>query len=156
MKRGLCAFDDKRYLLPDGKHTLAHGNYAIRSEQTREFNESIPDSPLTQSFAPWLEDDENPDVAGFVTLSHTESSRIGVRPHITRDEVIAMVGGTDLRHEIDGLPSDNSMRDSNAPPRRARTIIDDGDTNVGDDANEFDELLNILDVAMSTGMNDPF
>ena len=28
-KRALCAFDDKRYLLPDGVSTLAHGHYRI-------------------------------------------------------------------------------------------------------------------------------
>ena len=28
-KRALCAFDDKRYLLPDGVSTLAHGHYSI-------------------------------------------------------------------------------------------------------------------------------
>ena len=26
-KQGLCSFDDKRYLLPDGVNTLAHGHY---------------------------------------------------------------------------------------------------------------------------------
>jgi hypothetical protein len=48
------------------------------------------------------------------------------------------------------------MRDANAPPRRPRTTIDDGDANVDNDANRVDELLNILDVAMSTGMNAPY
>ena len=38
VKRGLCAFDDKRYLLEDGIHTLAHGHHRIRDEQTREVN----------------------------------------------------------------------------------------------------------------------
>jgi hypothetical protein len=33
-KRGLCAFDDKRYLLDDGVDTLAHGHFRIRDEQT--------------------------------------------------------------------------------------------------------------------------
>ena len=29
MKKGLCSFDDKRFLLPDGIHTLAHGHVHI-------------------------------------------------------------------------------------------------------------------------------
>jgi hypothetical protein len=33
-KRGLCAFDDKRYLLGDNMDTLAHGHYKIRGEQS--------------------------------------------------------------------------------------------------------------------------
>ena len=35
-KRGLCAYDDKRYLLDDGISTLAHGNYKIRDLQREE------------------------------------------------------------------------------------------------------------------------
>ena len=33
VKRGLCAYDDKRYLLPDGISTLAHGHHLIRDLQ---------------------------------------------------------------------------------------------------------------------------
>lgn len=29
-KKCLCAFDDKRYILPDGVHTLAYGHYSLR------------------------------------------------------------------------------------------------------------------------------
>ena len=103
VKRGLCAFDDKRYLLPDGIHTMAHGHYNIREEQTREFDETIPESALTATQSPWLGDDNNADVSGFIALSHADSIRLGIRPHITDDEAIAMVGGVDLRNEIDEL-----------------------------------------------------
>jgi hypothetical protein len=34
-KRGLCAYDDKRWLLEDGVNTLAHGHYRIRDKQRR-------------------------------------------------------------------------------------------------------------------------
>jgi phospholipase/lecithinase/hemolysin len=44
MKRGLCALDDKRYLLADGIHPMTHGHCAIRAKQTRDFDESIPES----------------------------------------------------------------------------------------------------------------
>jgi hypothetical protein len=157
MKRGLCAFDDKRYLLPDGIRTLAHGHYSIRQEQTQEFDESIPESALSTPFVPWAGDDENVDVSGFITLSHADAVRQGLQPHITREEVLAMVGGADLRREIDELSSirGDDDDDEDEPPRHAYSMIDDGD-DADDDANEVDELLNILDVAMHTGMNEPF
>ena len=41
-KRGLCAFDDKRYLLEDRIDTLAHGHYKIRDKQQE--NDSAPQS----------------------------------------------------------------------------------------------------------------
>ena len=156
MKRGLCAFDDKRYLLADGIHTMAHGHCAIRLEQTRDFDEPIPESPLTTSFSPWVEDEGNADVSGFLTVSHADATHMGMRPHITQDEVVAMVGGANLRHEIDGMSTVTTMRETSAVPHRRRNIVDDGDTNVDDDANDVDELLNLLDVAMSTGMNEPY
>jgi hypothetical protein len=163
MKRGLCSFDDKRYLLPDGIRTLAHGHYSIRQEQTQAFDESIPESALSTSFSPWAGDEENVDVSGFITLSHADAVRQGLQPHITREEVLAMVGGADLRREIDELSSireaapndDDDDDDDDEPPRHAYSMIDDGD-DADDDANEVDELLNILDVAMHTGMNEPF
>jgi hypothetical protein len=81
---------------------------------------------------------------------------MGMRPHVAQYEAKAMAGGADLRHEIDTLSTVNSMRHTGGIPHRRSNIIDDGDTNVDDDANEVDELLNILDVAASTGGNDPY
>jgi hypothetical protein len=95
-------------------------------------------------------------VSGFVAVSHAGSAQIGVRPHITRDEAIAIVGSADLGHEIDALSPVNSMRHSVAIPHRRRNIMDNGDANADDDANEVDESLNILDVAMSSGGNEPY
>ena len=72
-----------------------------------------------------------------------------------------MVGGADLRREIDELSSirgaetNDDDDDVDEPPRHAYSMIDDGD-DADDDANDVDELLNILDVAMHTGMNEPF
>jgi hypothetical protein len=161
VKRGLCAFDDKRYLLPDGINTLAHGNYAIRNEQTQEFDEPIPESALSTSFSPWGGDEENVDVSGYITLSHADSVRQGLQPHVTREEVLAMVGGADLRREITSLASTRSIvandddDDDEPEPRHAYSMIADGD-DADDDANEVDDLLNILEVAMQAGMNEPF
>ena len=95
-------------------------------------------------------------MSGFLTVSHADSTHIGMRPHITQDEVVAMVGGANLRHEIDSMSTVTTMRATSAVPHRRRNIVDDGDTNVDDDANDVDELLNLLDVAMSTGMNEPY
>ena len=164
VKRGLCAFDDKRYMLRDGIHTLAHGHCATRQEQTEEFDESIPESALSTPFSAWDVDDENGDVSGFITLSHADSVREGLRPHISRDEAIAMIGGADLRREIDSLSAirragandgENSDDDDDVPPQRAHGTIDDGDDS-DDDANEIGDLINIVGVAMYSGMTEPY
>ena len=149
VKRGLRAFDDKRYLLRDGIHTMAHGHCAIRREQTEEFDESVPESALPTPFSTWNADEDNVDVSGFITLSHADSVRQGLEPHITRAEAIAMIGGADLRREIDDLHDD----DDGERLGHAHTLIDDGDD---DDANEVDDLLNIVNVAMYSGMDEPY
>jgi hypothetical protein len=158
MKRGLCAFDDKRYLLPDGIKTMAHGHYAIRREQTEEFEESLPESALSTSFSTWAGDEENVDVSGFITLSHADSVRQGLQPHMSRNEVLAMVGGTDLRREIASLSATRTAAandDDDELPRHAYSILDDGD-DADDDANEVDDMLNIVNVAMYSGMTEPY
>ncbi len=35
-KRGLCSFDDKRFLLDDNKHSLAYGHYSITNQVHRD------------------------------------------------------------------------------------------------------------------------
>lgn len=44
-KRGLCAFDDKRYLCEDGIHTLALGHHTVHAERTDLTPEEDEDSP---------------------------------------------------------------------------------------------------------------
>lgn len=39
-KRGLCSYDDKRYMLEDGISTLAYGHHAIESIIEEEENPS--------------------------------------------------------------------------------------------------------------------
>jgi hypothetical protein len=161
MKRGLCAFDNKRYLLRDGIHTIAHGHFTIRREQTEEFDESVPESALSAPYSPWGVDEKNVDVSGFITLSHGDSVRQGLQPHMTRGEVLAMIGGADLRREIDDLVAarnathDDGDDDDNELPTHDRTMMYDGD-DFDDGANEVDELLNIVDVAMCSGMIEPY
>ena len=80
---------------------------------------------------------------------------------MSRNEVLAMVGGTDLRREIASLSAVRSAAasddddDNDEPPRHAYSILDDGD-DADDDANEVDDLLNIVDVAMYSGMTEPY
>ena len=50
-KRALCAFDDKRYLLEDRIHTLAHGHYRIRGNQTADDGTGSPPAPLSDKAA---------------------------------------------------------------------------------------------------------
>ena len=157
VKRGLCAIDDKRYMLRDGIHTMAHGHCVIRREQTEEFDESIPESALSTPVSAWDVDDENGDVSGFITLSHADSVQQGLRPRMSRDEAIAMIGGADLRREIDdsrdALVENVDDDDDGERLGHAHTLIDDGDD---DDANEVDDLLNIVNVAMYSGMDEPY
>jgi hypothetical protein len=162
VKRGLCAFDDKRYLLRDGIHTMAHGHCAIRREQTEEFDESVPEAALSTPYSPWGVDEENVDVSGFITLSHDDSIRQGLRPRMTREEVLAMVGGADVRREIDALAAvrnaahdDVDGDDDNELSHHDRTMMYDGD-DADDDANEIDDLINIVNVAMYSGMTEPY
>jgi hypothetical protein len=49
----------------------------------------------------------------------------------------------------------NDGDDDDVTPRHAYSMIHDGDDD-DDDANEVDHLFSILDVAMHTGMNEPF
>ena len=73
-----------------------------------------------------------------------------------------MVGGADLRREIDGLSAirhaandDDDDDEYGVLPHRAYTTMDDGDDS-DDDANEVDDLINIVDVAMYSGMTEPY
>jgi hypothetical protein len=72
-----------------------------------------------------------------------------------------MIGGTDLRREVNGLSAireaaRNDDNDDNDDERlhHAYSMTDDGDE-AADDANEVDDLLNIVDVAMYSGMTEP-
>jgi hypothetical protein len=150
---GLCAFDDKRCLHRDGIHTLAHGHYVIRREQTEDFDESTPESALTTPSSTWNADEDNVDVSGFITLSNADSVRQGLQPNIARAEAIAMVGDADLPREIDGL---SAIRDADDGDNEwlHHTLIDDDDED--DDANEVDDLLSIDNVTVYTEADEPY
>jgi hypothetical protein len=66
-KRGLCAYDDKRYLLADGINTLAHGHHSIRALQ--RIDEQALDMALEQGTADiaTLYDDE---IGPITVMSH--------------------------------------------------------------------------------------
>ena len=77
-KRGLCSFDDKRYMLSDGIHTLAHGHYKVRNEQC----DDTTDLPLASASQP-VEDDM--DLRSTVVLSDRESRSLAVRALLARE-----------------------------------------------------------------------
>jgi hypothetical protein len=104
----------------------------------------------------WNAEEDNVDVSGFITLSHADSARQGLQSHITRGVVIAMVGGTDLRREIDCLSTiRNDDNDDDELLHHAYTMIDVGDDD-DDEANEVNDLLNIVNVAMYSGIDEPY
>lgn len=49
-KRGLCAFDDKRYIMDDGISTLSYGHYRLSGEDT-SIEVALPKSRKLQTFA---------------------------------------------------------------------------------------------------------
>ena len=52
-KRGLCSFDDKRFLLDDGIHSLAYGHYSIAIQVHREdINKSGGEQVMSNKEAP--------------------------------------------------------------------------------------------------------
>lgn len=61
-KRALCAFDDKRYLLEDGIHTLAFGHYNIE-----EVKEQLSDSAVSTTTQ-----EQHDDGAGMQVLRADE------------------------------------------------------------------------------------
>ena len=70
-----------------------------------------------------------------------------------------MVGGVDLRNEIDELSSiprnaPSTSANADTVQKGIRIVVDDGDTGTQDDANVIEELRNIMDLALSRGMTD--
>ena len=79
-KRGLCSFDDKRFLQPDGVHTYAHGHYKIRKEQVTESTED--NDSVLQILA---DDDDVVNFANTVVLTDEQSRTVGMRAILARE-----------------------------------------------------------------------
>ena len=78
-----------------------------------------------------------------------------MRPSISDDEAIAMIGGVDLRQEINELEAAsnipiNTSANADTVPKRGRINIS------VDDVNENDDLRSIVSVALTHGMNDMY
>jgi hypothetical protein len=91
---------------------LAHRCYAIRDEQTRDSDETIPEErllPFSPTQWPRIRDKENGDLSGFVTLSQIDSALYGLchASAYTTGWRLPIIGGVDLRREIDDLPANS-------------------------------------------------
>jgi len=161
LKRGLCGFDDKRYLLPDGVHTLAHGHYRARELQQqqqeqllREAEEQVVASTTVAAGGQLIDEENN----NFVVLSAAQSNARNDRFQSQR-EALNLLSGVNLREVLDQAASKQLQHvDNNCPPtaKRARTAFDDADDDdYGEDGD--DRCLSFIDVAASTVVfNDEF
>jgi len=146
MKRGLCDFNDKRYLLHDGIHTLAHGHYAIREEQVREDECS---RTIIQQTEIQLNDEIEPP--GHIAMSYRQAEGQGLTPWITDDRAITMVAGTDLRQSIRVINATDSTVHRNH--HIAENENEDDDDLI---AAKAECMENVVDVAMSVALNDEY
>jgi len=151
MKRGLCASDDKRYLLPDGIHTLSHGHYNIRTEQVRETEDAF-----NVSAADELPGEDGEEVTGYVAMSFNESVQRDMQPRVTADEAINMISGVDLQRSIAFVAEGRSARaNADTVPKRGRVNLNDDTDNLSS-IDEGDDMAFVADVAMSVALNDEF
>ena len=102
VKQALCV-PWKRCLLPDGVRTTAHWHYAIRREQTRDVDETTPESARSSTQSPGLADDDNGDVTDFITPPYADLVRFGISPRMSHEQALVIVGVVYLRQEIDDL-----------------------------------------------------
>ena len=76
-KRGLCAFDDKRFLLADGINSLAFGHVDIQNEVVYEEPEERHAEPcVTQPDIPQPSQDDDIAIEGADPLIHFTEARI--------------------------------------------------------------------------------
>lgn len=97
-KKGLCSFDDKRYILEDGISTLAYGHYRVKLDiNKRQCAYSAEDTEPVQSFAETyrqnnvrnivLEDDDEDLNGGEDTATYGPAARsAAVRPGLDPEQ----------------------------------------------------------------------
>jgi hypothetical protein len=137
LKRGLCAFDDKRYLLPCGIRTIAHGHHMIRDQQQSESGDKDQDMTTVP-----VVDESGELVENFITLSAQQAQHSNIRV-TTHAESLDMLTGVDLRKTL----SHASIRRASVipvntlatPAKRAHFECDEED--------EVDENLALIDEA---------
>ena len=133
-KRGLCAFDDKRYLLSDGIHTLAHGHHRTRELQQQQEEEEQHTQERMSSLA--TVDEEN-----VLYLSTVEAQTRNLCT-ITNREALSSLDGVNLREVLDRTSSTQKFQtvdDVGPASKRSRTCVND----CSDDEDE-DEMLTII------------
>jgi hypothetical protein len=152
MKRGLCAFDDKRYLLPDGVHTRAHGHFSIREQQKEQHQEDAEEDEsngsVLQTSQPAVVLDTEDE---YVTLTAESSAQRNIRTR-TRREALSAVAGVDLRSAIATVTRRRATRLLSSPPaKRARQDEQNSDSDDSDS-----ELCIIDEVAQFVVHNDAY
>jgi hypothetical protein len=96
-KKGLCSFDDKRYILEDGISTLAYGHYRVKLDANkRQRVHTAEDTEQVQSFADTyhrsnvrnivLEDDEEDLNGGEDNLAYVPVRSAVVRPGLDPEQ----------------------------------------------------------------------
>jgi uncharacterized protein YnzC (UPF0291/DUF896 family) len=157
LKRGLCAFDDKRYLLPDGVHTLAHGHYRARELQRQQEQQLLQEdvaSTSAETVASVRIIDEEGDDNNFVVLSAAQTQARSIRTQ-THREALDMLSGVNLREVLEQTATNGwQPANDNCPPavKRARANFDDDD-----DDDDDGKCLTLIDVAAtSVVLNDEF
>jgi hypothetical protein len=172
-KRGLCAFDDKRYLLPDGVHTLAHGHVRLRKQQQAAEPDEEEDIVVVMrsggahiSPPPVLCDigvgDEQLRSTDFIALSARQAS---ARYHHTIDdrrELLDAIAGVDLRSTLTKASTAQAFAQTvspmswsaSCPMKRKRSRMND-DYGVPVETDD-DEQLHLMQLAVRSTVSNMF
>ena len=166
MKRGLCAFDDKRYLLEDGIHTLAHGHHRIREKQTKDptFDDSELSCALSAQYStPVIDDNDGAD--GFVTLTAQQSASMNIRA-CRNSEALDGIAGADFRESMrivhkrpyhSALPDNGESEQDELPPHPAKRYRKEQDDSDDDDDDDNDPAArNMYDIWQRIALNHAF
>lgn len=136
-KRGLCAFDDKRFLLADGIRTYAHGHYQIREQQVLE-DDTITDSDSKPDTV--LLDDQDIENAVILTAEQCNTREIRL---LTQREAFETLAGVNLRQTLAQVSTQTSKANNRSGAKRAKTCVD-----VDEDSNSsYDERMHLIDKA---------
>ena len=155
MKRGLCAFDDKRFLQPDGVHTLAHGHYRLRKRQITEsehYQYMIMEDDIPRSTV--VRDEHGEAIESFIPLTSAQATAMNIRTS-TRAEALDAIAGADLRQSMRRVVDHRPVTSTPGSSKRARiaAVRDDEEDEVLPDD---DDLRMIDEVAQFVSLNDAF
>ena len=153
LKRGLCSFDDKRYLRDDGIKTYAHGHRRIRAEQTAAATDEELELTTHRSA---LVDNAEDATENIMALSFADAEHLGMQQQITEDEALAIVAGLDLPSAVQ-YAVDRQAATAPHPVRGAADVDNDEGEDAGDAPHVFDRAAqSMIHVARSFATNDMF